>query len=199
MWGDEPQLKVVRERMKLLLDIHHEELAPVRRLVASGELIMRQGDPAESLMLLTSGKVAIQVRLIEPEPHTLAVIEAEELLGEMGLFGSGQHSADVRVVEGPAELVEVSVDNFLKTLLFDVDLAMEMLALVSQRCMRSNEVIALLLSGIAAGERGDTTQLSHLEKAIQPLNYCLSTAMERLVTIGKARSPHPSAPAALKP
>lgn len=188
MWGDEPQLKVVRQRMQLLLDIHHEELAPVHREAAMGELLMRQGAPADSLMLLTKGKVAIQIRLTEPEPHTLAVIEAEELLGEMGLFGSGQHSADVRVVEGPAELVEVSVDNFLKTLLFDIDLAMEMLALVSQRCMRSNEVIGLLLDGIAASERGDTEQLRRLESEIKPLNYCLSKAMDRLLVIGHSRS-----------
>ena len=191
MWGDEPQLKVVRERMKLLLDIHHDELAPVLRQAASGDLVMSQGAPADSLMLLTKGKVAIQIRLTEPEPHTLAVIEAEELLGEMGLFGSGQHSADVRVVEGPAELVEVSVDNFLKTLLFDIDLAMEMLALVSQRCMRSNEVIGLLLDGIAAGERGDTDQLRRLESEIKPLNYCLSKAMDRLLVIGHGRSSPP--------
>ncbi|QPN55511.1 cyclic nucleotide-binding domain-containing protein [Synechococcus sp. CBW1107] len=188
MWGDEPQLKVVRERMKLLLDIHHDELAPVIRQAASGDLVMSQGAPADSLMLLTKGKVAIQIRLTEPEPHTLAVIEAEELLGEMGLFGSGQHSADVRVVEGPAELVEVSVDNFLKTLLFDIDLAMEMLALVSQRCMRSNEVIGLLLDGIAASERGDTDQLNRLESEFKPLNYCLSKAMDRLLVIGQGRS-----------
>ncbi|CAK6690207.1 hypothetical protein BBFGKLBO_00772 [Synechococcus sp. CBW1107] len=188
MWGDEPQLKVVRERMKLLLDIHHDELAPVVRHAAIGDLVMRQGEPADSLMLLTKGKVAIQLRLTEPEPHTLAVIEAEELLGEMGLFGSGQHSADVRVVEGPAELVEVSGDNFLKTLLFDVDLAMEMLALVSQRCMRSNEVIGLLLDGIAASERGDTDQLNRLESEFKPLNYCLSKAMDRLLVIGHGRS-----------
>jgi CRP-like cAMP-binding protein len=191
MWGDEPQLKVVRERMKLLLDIHHEELAPVCRHADVGELVMRQGQTADSLMLLTRGKVAIQIRLIEAEPHTLAVIEAEELLGEMGLFGSGQHSADVRVVEGPAELVEVSGDNFLKTLLFDVDLAMEMLALVSQRCMRSNEVIGLLLDGIAASERGDTDQLGRLATEIKPLNYCLSKAMDRLLVIGSGRSSQP--------
>ncbi|WP_231594545.1 cyclic nucleotide-binding domain-containing protein [Synechococcus sp. CBW1107] len=174
--------------MKLLLDIHHDELAPVIRQAASGDLVMSQGAPADSLMLLTKGKVAIQIRLTEPEPHTLAVIEAEELLGEMGLFGSGQHSADVRVVEGPAELVEVSVDNFLKTLLFDIDLAMEMLALVSQRCMRSNEVIGLLLDGIAASERGDTDQLNRLESEFKPLNYCLSKAMDRLLVIGQGRS-----------
>jgi CRP-like cAMP-binding protein len=191
MWGDEPQLKVVRERMKLLLDIHHEELAPVRRQADVGELLMRQGQTADSLMLLTRGKVAIQIQLIEAEPHTLAVIEAEELLGEMGLFGSGQHSADVRVVEGPAELVEVSGDNFLKTLLFDIDLAMEMLALVSQRCMRSNQVIGLLLDGIAASERGDTDQLGRLATEIEPLNYCLSKAMDRLLAIGHGRSSQP--------
>ncbi|MCP9800307.1 cyclic nucleotide-binding domain-containing protein [Synechococcus sp. RedBA-s] len=192
MWGDEPQLKVVRERMKLLLEIHHHELAPVLRQAAVGELVMRQGEPADSLMLLTRGKVAIQIRLIEAEPHTLAVIEAEELLGEMGLFGSGQHSADVRVVEGPAELVEVSGDNFLKTLLFDIDLAMEMLALVSQRCMRSNEVIGLLLDGIAASERGDSDQLDRLKTEIKPLNYCLSKAMDRLQLMARGRYSQPT-------
>ncbi len=189
MWGDEPQLKVVRERIKLLLKIHHDELKPISRLAAAGELLMRQGEPADSLMLLTRGKVAIQIRLLEPQPHTLAVIEAEEVLGEMGLFGSGHHSADVRVVEGPAELVEVSGDSFLRTMLFDVDLAMELLALVSQRCMRSNEVIGLLLDGIAAAHRGDRLQLTALSQEIGPLNYCLSKAVERLVAIGQTRQP----------
>ncbi|MCT0217654.1 cyclic nucleotide-binding domain-containing protein [Synechococcus sp. CS-1329] len=188
MWGDEPQLKILRERIKLLLKIHHADLAPVKRHASQGELLMHQGDPATSLMLLTSGKVAIQIRLLELKPHTLAVVEAEELLGEMGLFGTGSHSADVRVVEGPAELVEVSGDNFLKTLLFDVDLAMEMLSLVSQRCKSSNMVIGLLLDGIAAAYRGDTAQMAAIANAIRPLDYCLSLASDRLVELGKSRA-----------
>ncbi|NQV10894.1 MAG: cyclic nucleotide-binding domain-containing protein [Cyanobacteria bacterium] len=188
MWGDEPQLKILRERIKLLLKIHHAELEPVQRQASQGELLMHQGDPATSLMLLTRGKVAIQIRLLEPRPHTLAVVEAEELLGEMGLFGTGSHSADVRVVEGPAELIEVSGDNFLKTLLFDVDLAMEMLSLVSQRCKSSNEVIGLLLDGIAAAHRGDTAQMAAIASAIRPLDYCLSLAADRLVELGESRA-----------
>ncbi|APD47888.1 cyclic nucleotide-binding domain-containing protein [Synechococcus sp. CS-602] len=188
MWGDESQLKIVRERIKLLLKIHYADLAPVQRLASQGDLLMRQGDPATSLMLLTSGKVAVQIQLLEPRPHTLAVLEAEELLGEMGLFGTGIHSADVRVVEGPAELIEVSGDNFLKTLLFDVDLAMEMLSLVSQRCKSGNRVIGLLLDGIAAAHRGDTAQLAAIASAIRPLDHCLSLAGDRLVELGERRA-----------
>jgi CRP-like cAMP-binding protein len=150
------------------------------RKAEEGELLMHQGDPADRLMLLIRGKVAIQLQLLEPQPHTLAVVGAEEVLGEMGLFGTGRHSADVRVVEGPAELIEVSGDRFLKTLLFDVDLAMELLALVSQRCLRGNEVIGLLLDGIAAAHRGDGAQLERIAERIQPLDYCLSLAMRRL-------------------
>jgi CRP-like cAMP-binding protein len=184
MWGDEDQLKVVRERMKLLLDVHREDLSPIERQASEGELLMRQGEPATKLILLTRGKVAIQLQILEPNPHTLAVIEAEQLLGEMGLFGSGRHSADVRVVEGPAELVEVSADNILKTMLFDVDLAMEMLALVSQRCMQSNAVIGLLLDGIAAAHRGDRDQLTVITNQFRPQDYCLSEAAQRLSEMG---------------
>ncbi len=185
MWGDEPELAVVRERMKLLLEIHAGELEPITREAPMGELLMRQGEPADKLMLLTRGKVAIQIHLLEPLPHTFAVIEAEELLGEMGLFGTGLHSADVRVVDGPAQVVEVSADSVLKTILFDVDLAMELLALVSHRCMRSNEVIGLLLDGIAAAHRGDTAQLEAIGREVHPLRYCLSKGMERLMAMGR--------------
>lgn len=188
MWGDEAELKVVRERMKLLLDIHRQELAPTRRIASEGELLMRQGEPAERLILLTRGKVAIQLHLLDPEPHTLAVIEAEELLGEMGLFGNGTHAADVRVVEGPAELIEVCSDNVMKTLLFDVDLVMELLALVSQRCLHNNTLIGLLLDGIAAAHRGNPAQVEALRSKYGPLTYCVSKAVTRLEEIAVRRS-----------
>ena len=35
-------------------------------------------------------------------------------------------------------------------MLFDTDLVVEMLSLVSERCRRGNQVIAMLLSGIEA-------------------------------------------------
>lgn len=194
MWGDRAAVRVVQERMQLLLESHHQELRPLQRRFEAGELVLRQGEPARSVLLLTKGRVAIQLRQLQEPPHTLAVVEAEELLGEMGLFGSGVHSADVRVIDGPAELVEINGDEFMRTLLFDVDLAMELLGLVSQRCARSNEVIGLLLSGIAAAHRGDGRASGAIGAALEPMDHCLAKAADRLQELGQL-SGRRSAPA----
>lgn len=183
MWGDEQQRQAVRERFKLLLNSHHSELEPRQRRVEEGELLLAQGEPAMSLMLLTEGRVAIQLRHQDHAAHTLTVLEAEELLGEMGLFGDGRHSADVRVVEGPAELIEVSSDAVLRAMLFDTDLAMELLALLSQRCEHSNALLGMLLEAIAATSRGDTRALQAITAGMLPLDHGLAAAADQLLTL----------------
>ena len=85
MWGMESQRRLVRERMKLLLEAHDSEIEPVELTAEPGELLLRQGEPAKRILLLTEGSVAIQVRQSDGLSHTLAIVEAEELLGEMGL------------------------------------------------------------------------------------------------------------------
>jgi len=122
MWGIESQRNLVRERMKLLLAAHNSEIVPVDVRAQPGELLLRQGAPAEQVLLLTQGTVAIQVRQGDGQPHTLAVVEAEELLGEMGLFGDGVHSADVQVLDEPAQLLAVDSNQLLKAMLFDAGL-----------------------------------------------------------------------------
>lgn len=180
MWDDERQRASVRERFKLLLASHRDELAPVPRVAEPGELLLRQGAPAGSLLLLTQGRVAVELRPAGEQPHTLMLLEAEELLGEMGLFGNGQHSTDVRVVDGPAELIEVDGDGFLRAMLFDIDLAMELLGLLSQRCQRSNAVIGLLLDGISAAAEADGAALQAIAEAMAPVNPGLARAAQHL-------------------
>ena len=180
MWDDARQRASVRERFKLLLASHRDELAPIPRKAESGELLLRQGAPARSMLLLTSGRVAVELHPVGEQAHTLMLLEAEELLGEMGLFGNGQHSTDVRVVDGPAELIEVDGDSFLRAMLFDIDLAMELLALVSQRCQRSNTVIGMLLDGISAAAADDANTLHAITDAMAPLNSGLARAADHL-------------------
>ena len=180
MWDDARQRASVRERFKLLLASHRDELAPVPRRAQQGELLIRQGAPARSMLLLTSGRVAIELQPAGGQPHTLMLLEAEELLGEMGLFGNGQHSTDVRVVDGPAELIEVEGDGFLRAMLFDIDLAMELLGLLSQRCQRSNAVIGLLLDGISAAADADGEALRAITSEMAPVNPGLARAAQRL-------------------
>ena len=170
----------IRERLKLLLKAHHNDIQPSRFTVEEGALLLRQGDPADQVLLLSKGSVAIQVRQHNTDAHTLAVLEAEELLGEMGLFGNGFHSADVRVVEGPAELISVPADQLLQALLFDSDLAIELLAMLSHRCLVGNLLVAELLDGIAAAHQGDQRALQQSCQALRERSHALSRAADQL-------------------
>ena len=61
MWGDEPQLQTFRERLKLLLVAHQQELNPEKVVAAEGDILFHQGDSVETLMLLTHGRVAVDI------------------------------------------------------------------------------------------------------------------------------------------
>ena len=179
MWGDEPQLQAFRERLKLLLEAHQQELNPNPVTAAEGDVLFRQGDSVDTLLLLTSGKVAVDVHQGN-ERHTLAVVEAVELLGEVGFFADGLHYADFRVVDGPAELLAMPGKDLLQAMLFDSDLAVEMLALVSERCRRGNRVIGLLLSGIEAVHENQTERLEQTSRELGGIHFCIAKASRQL-------------------
>lgn len=183
MWGIETQRTIVRERMKLLLAAHDSNIVADTFEVASGSLLMRQGDPAERVLLLTKGTVAIQVRQDGGEPSTLAVVEAEELLGELGLFGHGLHTADVQVIDGPAEVVAITGDQLLQAMLFDTDLAIELLRLSSQRCLQGNALVGLLLDGIKAAEQHNDALLETTCSALRGHRHSLALAADQLETL----------------
>ncbi len=180
MWGIESQRNIVRERLKLLLAAHNSEIIPVEFRAEPGELLLCQGAQAERVLLLTEGTVAIQVRQSDGEPHTLAIVEAEEILGEMGLFGNGIHSADVLVLDTPAQLVAVESNQLLKAMLFDADLSIELLDLISQRCLQGNELVGLLLYGIKASHNGDGSLLKPTCAALRLRGHAIATAADQL-------------------
>ena len=51
MWGLESQLSVVRERIKLLLASHANDLTAREHIAKEGELLMEQGAIAERILL----------------------------------------------------------------------------------------------------------------------------------------------------
>ena len=180
MWGIESQLKVVRERMKLLLEAHGSDITSAAYVAAEGELLLEQGSVAKKVLLLHEGSVAIQLRRSQGEPHTLAIIQAEEILGEMGLFGNGVHSADVRVTGGPAQLTVIDGDQLLQAMLFDSDLNLEILALLCQRCLISNQLVGVLLDGITAAHARDEELLEQSCDFLRRNSHSLSAAAEHL-------------------
>ena len=182
MWGDEPQLQAFRERLKLLLVAHQQELNPEKVIASEGDVLFRQGDAVETLMLLTQGHVAVDIHHGD-ELHTLAEVEAVELLGEVGFFANGRHYADFRVVNGPAELLALPGQALLQAMLFDSDLVVEMLSLVSERCRRGNQVIALLLSGIEAVHNDSQERVEQTTTELGGIHFCVAEASRQLQEI----------------
>jgi len=180
MWGIESQLKVVRERMKLLLEAHGSDITSTICIAAEGELLLEQGSVAKKILLLHEGSVAIQLRRSQGEQHTLAIIQAEEILGEMGLFGNGVNSADVRVTGGPAQFTVIDGDQLLQAMLFDSDLNLEILTLLCQRCLKSNQLVGVLLDGISAAYDKDQALLMQSCDLLRRNNHSLSAAADRL-------------------
>ena len=179
MWGDEPQLQAFRERLKLLLAAHQQELNPEKVIAAEGDVLFHQGDSVETLMLLTQGRVAVDVHHGD-QIHTLAEVEAVELLGEVGFFANGKHYADFRVVEGPAELLAIPGQALLQAMLFDTDLVVEMLSLVSERCRRGNQVIAMLVSGIEAVHDDAQDRVEQAAAELGGIHFCVAKASKQL-------------------
>jgi CRP-like cAMP-binding protein len=156
------------------MEAHQHELSPQLFTAQPGDVVLRQGASADRLLLLTSGQVAIQVGLNGSPPHTLALIESEELLGEMGLFGNGVHSTDAVVINGPADFLAFEGNQLLQSMLFDADLAFELLRLISERCLQSNTIVGLLLDGIAAAHAGKTHELAMICTALSDHGYAMA-------------------------
>jgi len=185
MLGMESQRTVVRERMKMLLSAHDNEIIPTEMVCSPGDVLLEQGKPSRRVLLLTEGTVAIQLREGNSQPHTLAVIEAEELLGEMGLFGQGIHSADVVVIEKPAKLIAVDADQLLKAMLFDADLSIELLNLMSERCSQANQLVGLLLDGINAAHSANLDQLDLTCKELRKRLHSIAQAADYLTVLSR--------------
>ena len=117
----------------------------------------------------------------------LAEVESVELLGEVGFFANGKHYADFRVVKGHAELLAIQGEALLQAMLFDTDLVVEMLSLVSERCRRGNQVIAMLLSGINAVHDDCPERIEQSMTELGGVHFCIAKASRQLQKMHQLR------------
>ena len=78
-----------------------------------GEIIFRQGDPADSMFDITAGSVGVYVSYGTENENRLAVLTAGQLVGEMGLIEACPRSATVVALEEGTELEEIGTKEFL--------------------------------------------------------------------------------------
>lgn len=73
--------------------------ASTLREVARNEVLFRQGDEANELFGIVSGRIAILTKSPDNRESLVAVLEQGALFGELPLFDGGPRSADARALE----------------------------------------------------------------------------------------------------
>jgi CRP-like cAMP-binding protein len=84
------------------------------RTFARGEVLVHEGDPADSLHLVASGRVAVRVSTPTGERATLNILSPGDYFGELSLVRRGddrRRTATVVALE-PAETLVISVATF---------------------------------------------------------------------------------------
>ncbi len=128
-------------RWKLLEGVPEEQvrralaLARTRRFDRD-EVIFHEGDPADSVHLIESGRVAVRAATRHGQRATLAVLGAGEAFGELALLGSvAKRSATVVAIE-PVVTVSVYDADFQRLRHEHPQVAEVLIALLSEHVRR---------------------------------------------------------------
>ena len=78
---------------------------------SAGETLIRQGDRADGLYYLQSGRMTVFLELPDGGRRRLSVFREGTILGEMGLYSGHARSSSV-VAEGPCRIYHLSLEQF---------------------------------------------------------------------------------------
>ncbi|MDW3219647.1 MAG: Crp/Fnr family transcriptional regulator [Acidimicrobiales bacterium] len=99
--------------------------------VRAGDIVFREGDPSGAAYGVVGGRIRIEVTTPTGGRLVLGVKEPGDLLGELGALDGTTRSATAVAVED-VQLVQASVDEFLRALEEEPGLAVDLLRRVSQ-------------------------------------------------------------------
>lgn len=108
--------------------------------VSGGKQLFQKGDSGDAMYLIESGKVRISIRDEDRKEVTLAELAQGDFFGEMALIDGRQRSADALVYED-ARFAVLSRKAFLSFVRSSPDVALEMLAALTDRLRRTDELL----------------------------------------------------------
>jgi CRP/FNR family transcriptional regulator, cyclic AMP receptor protein len=102
---------------RLLADVPSDELQQVltiarRRPFDRGEVVFHEGDPADSLHLIVSGRFAVRIRTPLGDTTLLAIYGPGDAFGELALVAPPSHRSATVVALEPAETRSVFREDF---------------------------------------------------------------------------------------
>ena len=184
----------INRRLRHLLQTHQQLLDPELLRPDQGAVLIEQDEIADSLLLVQRGRLGVEIHQNGHAARTIAEVGTGAVLGEMALFGVGEprHGARVRVLDAGTEILRFSREALHSAILFDAELAAEMLLVSSERCRNSNRIINQLLDGIDATARGDAAALAAICNSLRNGPDSMGKAaaqLEQLLTLAALRRP----------
>ena len=112
------------------------------KVYKDGEIIVRQGDPGDSMFVIQAGQVQVLAER-DGEETLLNVAGEGELLGEMAIFDDKPRSATLRAL-GETKILTIDKKNFMRRINEDPTIAFRIVETMSQRVRElSDEVVRL--------------------------------------------------------
>ena len=112
------------------------------KVYQDGEIIVRQGDPGDSMFVIQGGQVLVLAER-DGEETLLRIAQQGELLGEMAIFEQQVRSATLRAL-GETKILTIDKKNFMRRINEDPTIAFRIVETMSQRVRElSDEVVRL--------------------------------------------------------
>jgi len=107
-----------------------------------GDVLFNEGDPPESLYLVLRGRIAIALaNPIDRRESVVALMEADDLFGEMGMLDDGPRSAMARALE-PTTVLSIPYQPIFEMFDENPKLLWNVTRLLAQRIRVTDEALA---------------------------------------------------------
>jgi CRP-like cAMP-binding protein len=170
------------------------ERSGVKQRHPYGTVLLREGEPARSVLVLLSGRVKIVAAGSGGRPSLLAVRVPGDILGELAAVDDGRRSASVLALE-PVDVLRVPADRFVAILRSHAPIAYALLRVVGSRLRVANlrrverreslttQRVAVVLSELAAehGRMSTDTLTISLQFSQEELAMMAGASREQVV------------------
>lgn len=122
---------------ELFRDLNDEQLTQIsdisqREVYAKGEIICHQGDPGDSMYVISEGQVEINVQDNDGNAYSAVYLGAGQLVGEMALVDEGARSASVIGVDHETVVYNIPNDKFAALCVADTAIGYIMMRNIAQ-------------------------------------------------------------------
>jgi len=112
--------------------------------ISKGNILFAEGDDGDHLYVILEGKLKLGTSSGDGRENLLSILGPGEMFGELSLFDPGPRTSTATAVTD-AKLLTLSHDKLIPWLRQNPDVALHLLARLSQRLRRTNEAVGDLV------------------------------------------------------